>query len=151
MRGRQSSATTFLVQSACGRRGAGPREPVQAAPWHAGAGPLLPPPWHARAVPVPIHNTAQCSVTLCSVPHHHPGHHWQEALNQKTLPVSQAALARRIGISSKHLNQILHGRALPSVKVTIKFATALDVSAARLWRAQADYMFEQAQRELDDG
>jgi transcriptional regulator with XRE-family HTH domain len=85
--------------------------------------------------------------------HEHPGVYWRRALDRGSngLGVTQAALARKIGCSKKHLNQILQGKALPSAKLTIRFADALGprVSASRLWRDQAAYLFEQAKHELD--
>lgn len=67
----------------------------------------------------------------------HPGHHWLDLMDD--MGTTQADVARAIGVSAKHLNQVVRGHALPSPALTVAFAGHLGVDAMALWHAVADY------------
>lgn len=67
----------------------------------------------------------------------HPGLKWSEALNAAGL--SQAYAAQQLTVSTKHLNRILNGHALPSAALTVRFADLVGTSARLLWRMRCDY------------
>ncbi|GEM_PF-4427895 len=46
--------------------------------------------------------------------------------------VSQSALAMRVGISASHLNQIVHGRARPSLELAQRIAAVLEAAPPRV-------------------
>lgn len=72
----------------------------------------------------------------------HPGEHWREIMAMRG--VTQKHVADELGISPKHLNQIVRGNVLPSVKHVVAFARLMEVSPYLLWHWQADYELEQA-------
>lgn len=78
----------------------------------------------------------------------HPSELWRWALEESEL--SQAEVARRMGVSHKHLNQILNGHVGPSATMTVRFARATGTSARLLWGAQADHLLADAIREVGD-
>ena len=66
-----------------------------------------------------------------------PGETLAEMLNERGM--SQAELARRTGISTKHINLILKGSAPISPETALKLERVLNVSA-RVWNAlEANY------------
>lgn len=67
----------------------------------------------------------------------HPGLAWRAAL--ETVGQSQSHTAKALGCSTKHLNQVLQGHALPSATLTLRFAQHVAADATVLWHAQADY------------
>jgi plasmid maintenance system antidote protein VapI len=67
----------------------------------------------------------------------HPGVHWRELVNESDL--SQTYIAEQMGISQKHLSQILTCTVMPGVDATIGFAQVMGVSASLLWRLACDH------------
>ena len=59
----------------------------------------------------------------------------------------QAAVARGVGVTTKHLNRILQGHALPSVTLAIELSRYLDADPHEVWRLVADYQLDQALNE----
>ncbi len=53
-------------------------------------------------------------------------------------------MARGVGITTKHLNRILQGEALPSAVLTVQHARFLDVDPRALWHVVADHQLERA-------
>ena len=49
-----------------------------------------------------------------------------------------------IGITTKGLNQIVRGRALPSVDTAVKFAFAVDAKPAFIWQMVSNYVLDKA-------
>jgi DNA-binding XRE family transcriptional regulator len=72
----------------------------------------------------------------------HPGPHLRELIDKTGL--RQVTVARQVGVTTKHLNQILQGRALPSLLVTIALARVLRADPHALWRMVADYQIDRA-------
>ena len=72
----------------------------------------------------------------------HPGEHWRGLLEDRM--VAQATLAREVGASAKHINQIMQGHALPSAALVIKMAEVLDAPAKLMWQLQSNFLFEEA-------
>jgi HTH-type transcriptional regulator / antitoxin HigA len=72
----------------------------------------------------------------------HPGEYWRYLVEDSGL--SQAEVARRLGISAKHINQILRGHTLASVDLTVKFAALMEASPHGLWQLQCSYMLAEA-------
>jgi plasmid maintenance system antidote protein VapI len=67
----------------------------------------------------------------------HPGVMWREAVNESAL--SQVEIAEQMGISQKHLSQILTCRVMPGVEATISFANILGIPSHVLWRMACDH------------
>ena len=67
----------------------------------------------------------------------HPGVHWRELVNESDL--SQTYIAEQMGISQKHLSQILTCTVMPGVDATIAVAQVMGVSASLLWRLACDH------------
>jgi hypothetical protein len=67
----------------------------------------------------------------------HPGVHWRDIINESGR--SQASIATEMGVSQKHLSQILGCHVTPGVDATVKFAGVMGVSAHLLWRLCCDY------------
>jgi plasmid maintenance system antidote protein VapI len=67
----------------------------------------------------------------------HPGVTWRELVNESDL--SQTWIAEQMGISQKHLSQILTCTVMPGVDATIAFAQTMGVSASLLWRLACDH------------
>jgi addiction module HigA family antidote len=62
--------------------------------------------------------------------------------------LSVAAAARALGVSRKHLSQVLHGHAPVSAEMAVRLAKAFG-GGAEVWvRQQADYDLWQAERRL---
>lgn len=72
----------------------------------------------------------------------HPGAHWEETLEH--MEKTQAEAARDLNISAKHLNQIIKGKALPSVELTIAFARYSGIAPRFLWTLQSNFVLERA-------
>jgi len=54
-----------------------------------------------------------------------------------------------MGISEKHLSQILTCTVMPGVDATVSFARVMDVPAAVLWRLTCDHRLALAQGKTD--
>jgi|KBSMisStandDraft_5_1062788.scaffolds.fasta_scaffold24134_8 plasmid maintenance system antidote protein VapI len=67
----------------------------------------------------------------------HPGSRWRRLIFDAHLTQSQ--VAERIGVSRKHLSQIINGRALPSPDITARFAAVVGKSPGKLWADVAAY------------
>jgi plasmid maintenance system antidote protein VapI len=67
----------------------------------------------------------------------HPGVTWRELVDESEL--SQAAIAREMGISQKHLSQILTCTAMPGVEATVAFANVIGAPSGLLWRLACDH------------
>lgn len=78
----------------------------------------------------------------------HPGEIWREIIEEAG--VTQVWVSTRIGVSPKHLNQVVQGHSLPSVKSTVAFANVMHVSAEKIWLAQALYELGIAQDEYEE-
>jgi len=59
---------------------------------------------------------------------------------------TQADVSRAMGVSPKHLNQILQGEALPSAGTTLAFAHAVGASSRLMWQLVSDYKLADAER-----
>jgi plasmid maintenance system antidote protein VapI len=77
----------------------------------------------------------------------HPGVHWREIVVDQEL--SQTALARQMGVSTKHLSQILTCAVMPGVEATLSFARATGVSPSLLWRLACDHKLAMAMGKKD--
>lgn len=53
--------------------------------------------------------------------------------------LSQSEVARRMGVAPVTLNRLVNGRGIPTAKVTVAFARALDVDVRELWDAVSEY------------
>ena len=71
-----------------------------------------------------------------------PGIYVRRVIEDRGL--TQAAVARGVGITTKHMNQILQGRALPSAVLTVQLARFLEVDPRGLWRMVADHQLDRA-------
>lgn len=67
----------------------------------------------------------------------HPGVTWRELVDASEL--SQTQIAEQMGISQKHLSQILTCTVMPGVEATVSFANTLGVSSRTLWRLACDH------------
>jgi len=77
----------------------------------------------------------------------HPGLHWAEEIAASGQ--TQASVAKAIGASPKHLNQVVRGWVLPSAALTLRFAEHCGIDARFLWRLQADYLMDLAMGKRD--
>jgi plasmid maintenance system antidote protein VapI len=77
----------------------------------------------------------------------HPGVHWREIIEESGR--SQAQVAKEMGVSEKHLSQILTCTVLPGVDATMKFAGVMDVSPRLLWRLASDHKLDLALGKVD--
>jgi addiction module HigA family antidote len=76
-----------------------------------------------------------------------PGHTLNEWRREQNL--TQRQLAAKLGISTKHMNQIMTGKATYSPNVAIKLAQVTGVSAWFWYRLQADWVIARAQGKKD--
>ena len=60
--------------------------------------------------------------------------------------VTQKAVAQRMKLSPKHINQIVRGNVLPSVEHVVVFAQLMGVSPDLLWQWQANYVLDEAKK-----
>jgi len=67
----------------------------------------------------------------------HPGVFWREAVNESEM--SQAEIARQMGVSQKHLSQILTCTVTPGVEATVTFAQVLGLPVATMWNLACNY------------
>ena len=67
----------------------------------------------------------------------HPGEHWRELMSIRG--VSQLWVAGQMGVSQQHLNRIVRGVSLPSVRHVVAFAQVVEFSPELLWHLQAVY------------
>lgn len=67
----------------------------------------------------------------------HPGSRWRRLIFDAHL--TQRQVAERIGVSRKHLSQIVNGKALPSPDITARFAAVVGKSPSKLWADVAAY------------
>lgn len=67
----------------------------------------------------------------------HPGEHWRELMSIRG--VSQLWVAEQMGISQQHLNRIVRGASLPSIKHVVAFAHVMEADVEVLWFLQAKY------------
>lgn len=72
----------------------------------------------------------------------HPGIIWRDII--KHARVTGTWVAGQMGISEKHLSNILVGRHLPSAAHTVAFAQVMKANARALYLAQADYEIRKA-------
>jgi hypothetical protein len=77
----------------------------------------------------------------------HPGVTWREVVRDS--PLNQAQIAEQMGISPKHLSQILHCHVMPGLDATTAFATVMGVSARVLWRLTCDHKLDLALGKTD--
>lgn len=70
-------------------------------------------------------------------PPQHPGKAWLRMIDECGL--SQSEVARRMGVAPVTLNRLVNGRGIPTAKVTVAFARALDVDVRELWDAVSEY------------
>lgn len=68
----------------------------------------------------------------------HPGVTWRQNIEESGL--TQAEVARRMGVSQKHLNKIVNGHAVPTATASVAFAEAVEVDAAAVWKRATDYL-----------
>jgi hypothetical protein len=67
----------------------------------------------------------------------HPGVHWREMIDESGR--SQVDIADEMGVSTKHLSQIVTCTVMPGVAATVAFAKAMDASPWLLWRLACDH------------
>ena len=67
----------------------------------------------------------------------HPGVHWAEAIEESGRV--QREIAQEMGISEKHLSQILHGNALPSAEATVAFCQVMNLPVRMFWNICSNY------------
>jgi hypothetical protein len=67
----------------------------------------------------------------------HPGVFWREAVTESEL--SQAQIADQMGISQKHLSQILTCTVMPGVDATVSFAHVVGLPVRTLWILACDH------------
>lgn len=67
----------------------------------------------------------------------HPGVHWRELVDNSEL--SQVMIAERMGVSEKHLSQILTCKVMPGVEATVSFAEVIHAPVDLLWRLACDH------------
>jgi plasmid maintenance system antidote protein VapI len=67
----------------------------------------------------------------------HPGVHWREIITESGH--SQAYVAREMGISQKHLSQILGCHVMPGVHSTVKFSETMDVPVQLMWNLACNH------------
>jgi DNA-binding XRE family transcriptional regulator len=61
----------------------------------------------------------------------HPGVFWRDLANESGM--SQAEIARQMGVSQKHLSQILTCTVMPGVEATVAFANVVGAPVSTLW------------------
>jgi hypothetical protein len=67
----------------------------------------------------------------------HPGVHWREMIEESGR--SQVDIAEEMGVSTKHLSQIVTCTVMPGVTATVAFARAMEASPWLLWRLACDH------------
>jgi transcriptional regulator with XRE-family HTH domain len=67
----------------------------------------------------------------------HPGVHWREAMDESGR--SQADVATEMGVSQKHLSQILNCHVIPGLDATMAFTKVLELPPTMFWRMACDY------------
>lgn len=67
----------------------------------------------------------------------HPGVHWREMITESGR--SQAWVAEQMGISQKHLSQIVTCTVMPGLEATVSFARVLGASPRVMWRLACDH------------
>jgi HTH-type transcriptional regulator/antitoxin HigA len=72
----------------------------------------------------------------------HPGDLLREEVRQRGL--RQVDIARDLGISEKHLSQVLNARVLPSVEHVIALSDYLEISPRLVWNVQSRYILDTA-------
>lgn len=72
----------------------------------------------------------------------HPGLLWGDELVARGL--SQVEVATAIGVSAKHLNQVIKGHVLPSAGLTVAFCRHLHLDPWVMWRLVARYRLDLA-------
>jgi plasmid maintenance system antidote protein VapI len=72
----------------------------------------------------------------------HPGVFWREAMDESEM--SQAQVAEQMGISQKHLSQILTCKVMPGVEATVGFAHALGLPVRTMWNMASNYRLDLA-------
>lgn len=72
----------------------------------------------------------------------HPGEVLAETLSERG--ISQRELARRLGISVKHVNEICNGHAMYSAAMALRLERVLSISASVWMRLRADYELARA-------
>ena len=79
----------------------------------------------------------------------HPGTFWKDVMVEAG--VSQTDVARSMGISEKHMSQIVRGHAVPSAHASVLFARVLHASARLVWQVSADWQLWEAIKKVDEG
>jgi plasmid maintenance system antidote protein VapI len=77
----------------------------------------------------------------------HPGVHWREIIEESGK--SQAWVAEQMGVSQKHLSQILTCTVMPGVDATMKFSAVMKISPRLLWRLACDHKLDLAMGKTD--
>lgn len=67
----------------------------------------------------------------------HPGVTWREAVDEADL--SQAEIARQMGISEKHLSQILTCTVMPGVEATVAFSRTMNLPVHLMWNLACNH------------
>lgn len=79
----------------------------------------------------------------------HPGDVLREALADRSM--SQAEFAKRMGLTTKHVNQIIRGRTGFTATVAVGMEHVLGISAAHWLRLQAEYRLALARATTGSG
>lgn len=76
----------------------------------------------------------------------HPGDVWKNLIGHAG--VTQVFVAGQMGISTKHLSQILHKHRLPSAMHTVAFAQVMGADARKLWTVVCELEITTAERKF---
>ena len=72
----------------------------------------------------------------------HPGDLLREEIKNRRL--RQSDICRDLNISEKHLSEVLNGKALPSVGLTIELSDYLGISPRTVWSVRSRYVLDKA-------
>lgn len=67
----------------------------------------------------------------------HPGVLWLEAMQKKG--TSQAQVAAKMGVATMTLNRLVNGHGIPTARITLAYARAMNASVARTWQQVCDF------------
>jgi len=91
----------------------------------------------AKEAPVKVAPAKEPKVASSSAPQGHPGHTWLRLMVQKG--TSQTQTANAMGVAPMTLNRLVNGHGIPTAKVTVAFARAVDADVEQVWAEVAAY------------
>jgi len=77
----------------------------------------------------------------------HPGVHWRDIVADSDL--TQTEIAKQMGVSEKHMSQIMTCTVMPGLEATIAFARVTETPAHLLWRLACDHRLALAMGKTD--